>query len=106
MTLLSTMSATAAGKSYPTSRSDSVSRAALGVMAADLDSDTWATSFIKLIHQGLTWPQELTAWHAETVRNGKQGPIASTSLVAFASRGQESSPSRVDPSTAATLWTA
>ena len=39
MTLLSTMSATAAGKSYPISRSDSVSRAADGVMAADFRGD-------------------------------------------------------------------
>jgi hypothetical protein len=39
MTLLSTMSATAAGKSYPMSRSDSVSRAAEGVIAADLATD-------------------------------------------------------------------
>jgi hypothetical protein len=66
MTLLSTMSATAAEKSYPTSRNDSVSRAALGVIAADLDSDTGLASFIDLFHQGLTRPQELTARHADT----------------------------------------
>ena len=45
MTLLSTMSATADGKSYPTSRSESVSRAADGVTTVkDFHADIRMTS--------------------------------------------------------------
>src|ERR1700733_10742678 len=55
MTLLSTMSATAAGKSYPMSRRDSVSRAAEGVIAADpLIDISYPPQPAPLVHQDLT----------------------------------------------------